>query len=107
MAEFNYEHITELGHARNRMNAEIQRHIEAGTLTPEIVGELRSRYYAEVRDLDVPAHTKDAVEITVHLLGDCTEEDIRVYLALGNMPEAEEQERRLREAREKIYGRTE
>lgn len=99
-ARFNYGHLTEQQHARNRVSKAIQQHIEAGTLTPEELLEIRRRYFEEVDGLDVPARIHDSVDLTVQLLGDCTEEDIRVYLATGTMPEREERHRRLAEMRE-------
>jgi hypothetical protein len=108
MAEFNYAHLTEQQHARSRANAAIQEHILAGTLTPERLQEIRNRYFEEVDGLDVPARIHDAMEMTVMLLGDCTDEEITVYLATGKMPERDVREQRLKELEEEVArGRSE
>jgi len=94
---FNYAHLTEQSHARSRANAAIEEHIRAGTLTPEGLREIRDRYFEEVKDLDVPARVHDSMDLIVVLLGDCTDEDIRVYLAMGEMPERAVRKARLTE----------
>lgn len=100
--QVNYAHITEASHAQNRVHAKIQQAIQDGTLTPELLAEIRDTYWDEVRHLDVPAHGLDSVDITVSALGNCTEEDIKVWLALSHMPEHDEMERRVTEAKKEL-----
>lgn len=100
MPRLNMEHLTEMTHAMNRVHREIQGHIKAGTLNPDVLTELRRKYWETVGPLDLPPHVKNGVEITFNVLGDCTEEDIRVFVAIVGMPEVEELDRRIKEAQE-------
>ena len=48
----------------------------------------------------MPPRVLDAMDISVQLLGDCTEEEITRYLAIGTMPEKAERDKRMAELEE-------